>query len=353
MKESTISDQKSLKEIWADFKIQHPKVRIRDAAKELHTSEAELLATGIGESVIVLEGDFETLMKEIPQLGHVMALTRNDHVVHERKGIYKNVSFKNQVGLALGEDIDLRLFMSQWHFAFAVHENDRQSIQFFSREGEAIHKIYLTDKSNQNAYTNLITRYKANPQPNGIQVIPDNSTSATEVAALSETDLDAFRTDWLNLKDTHEFFGLLRRYNLPRQNALRYAPEGYAYPFDPAGVRQVLEDAAATETPIMVFVGNPGCIQIHTGPVKKIVMMGPWLNVLDPEFNLHLREDAIAEAWVVIKPTEDGIVTALELYDQQGKQIVQFFGKRKPGKPELEAWQQIVKRNTLPLQSLN
>jgi putative hemin transport protein len=43
----------------------------------------------------------------------------------------------------------------------------------------------------------------------------------------------------------------------------------------------------------MVFVGSPGCIQIHSGPVKNIKVMNEWLNVLDPDFNLHVREDLI------------------------------------------------------------
>lgn len=344
----TIDAPKSLKEIWADFKIQNPKVRIRDAAKELNSNEAELLATGLGESVTLLEGDFEELLKEIPKLGHVMALTRNDHVVHERKGTYKNVSFKNHVGLALGEDIDLRLFMSQWHFAFGVNENDRFSIQFFSRQGDAIHKIYLTENSDQQAYTELVAKYRATEQPAAIAVeaapVKEEKPTAKE-----EIDIAAFQNEWLNLKDTHEFFGLIRKYKLPRQEALRHAPEGHAYQFAPEDLRKVFEAAAETELPIMVFVGNQGCIQIHTGPVKKLVVMGPWFNVLDPEFNLHLREDAIDEAWVVIKPTEDGIVTGLELYSKDGEQIAQIFGKRKPGVPELEAWQQIVKNNALSL----
>lgn len=342
----TIDAPKSLKEIWADFKIQNPKVRIRDAAKELNSSEAELLATGLGETVTLLEGDLEEILKEIPKLGHVMALTRNDHVVHERKGTYKNVSFKNHVGLALGEDIDLRLFMNAWHFAFAVNENDRLSIQFFSKQGEAIHKIYLTETSNQQAYTKLIDQFRAAEQ--SITVEP-TAPLENKPAEKNEIDRAAFQNEWLNLKDTHDFFGLIRKYKLPRQEALRNAPAGYAYQFAPLDLRKVLEAAAETQLPIMVFVGNQGCIQIHTGPVKKLVVMGPWFNVLDPEFNLHLREDAIDEAWVVVKPTEDGIVTGLELYSKNGEQIAQLFGKRKPGIPELEEWQQIVKSNAQPL----
>jgi putative hemin transport protein len=93
----------------------------------------------------------------------------------------------------------------------------------------------------------------------------------------------------------------------------------------------------------MVFVPNPGCIQIHTGPVKNVQRMGTWANVLDPMFNLHLREDLIAHAFVVEKPTSEGTVTSLELYAADGSSIAWLFGKRKPGIPELESWRALAK----------
>src|SRR5690606_39710803 len=73
----------------------------------------------------------------------------SDLVVHERKGVYEKVSFKNHIGLVLGPDIDLRLFMSHWYFGFAVEENGRKSLQFFGIDGEAVHKIYLTERSEE------------------------------------------------------------------------------------------------------------------------------------------------------------------------------------------------------------
>jgi putative hemin transport protein len=92
----------------------------------------------------------------------------------------------------------------------------------------------------------------------------------------------------------------------------------------------------------MVFVGNRGAIQIHTGPVKKLVEHGTWYNVLDPKFNLHINETKIASTWVTKKPTDDGIITALELFDADGEIIATLFGKRKPGIPELELWREII-----------
>lgn len=337
-------DIADLKSRWEEFKAANPKVRIRDAARELGATEAELVATGIGNGTTRLKPEFEAILKDVESMGHVMALTRNDSVVHERKGTYLNPSFNPHIGLFVGEDIDLRIFMGPWTFAFAVTEGDRRSLQFFGKDGEAIHKIYLTDRSNRQAFDELVARYADQEQSSHLAVGPAREKGYT-FDGIDGESAARFRQGWADLQDTHDFFGLLRKYNLPRREAMRFAPEGMAYRVQPSSCRKVLQAAAETGISIMVFVGNQGCIQIHTGPVRKLFEMGPWFNVMDPEFNLHLREDAIDEAWVVIKPTIDGIVTAVELFDKDGEMIVQFFGKRKPGIPELKEWQDLVRDN--------
>ena len=98
----------------------------------------------------------------------------------------------------------------------------------------------------------------------------------------------------------------------------------------------------------MVFVGSGGCIQIHTGPVRNIQPLdtphAQWINVLDAGFNLHLRTDRVASVWVVEKPTADGVVTSVEAFDHAGELMAMFFGARKPGKPELQGWRDLVAR---------
>ena len=99
----------------------------------------------------------------------------------------------------------------------------------------------------------------------------------------------------------------------------------------------------------MVFVGSPGCLQIHTGPVQALKATPPWYNVLDPDFQLHLNEERIDPAWVVQKPTTDGRVTSLELMDENGDIIARLFGERKSGQPERDDWRSILE--ALPSQS--
>lgn len=92
---------------------------------------------------------------------------------------------------------------------------------------------------------------------------------------------------------------MTRKFGVSRTQALRLAPEGFTKKIDNAKVVNILEDASEKGTPIMVFVGNRGIIQIHTGNVKKTLWHQQWFNVMDPDFNLHLDVTRIAEAWIV------------------------------------------------------
>ncbi|UAB84953.1 hemin-degrading factor [Zunongwangia sp. SCSIO 43204] len=336
----------SLKQQWETLKEEQPQLRIRNAAQALNVSEAELLATKIGNGVTRLVNQPKEILQEIESLGKVMALTRNESCVHERKGNYLNPSIgKSPVGLFVGEDIDLRIFFMHWAFAFAVSEmargKERLSLQFFAEDGMAIHKIYLTPQSNIESYKNLVEKYKAEEQSADLEIRPFSEEK--NYKRDEEVDLAGFQKSWEELKDTHHFFGLLKKHNISRTQALKLAPSAYyADKIDKNNIVKMLEIVASKQVPIMVFVGNRGNIQIHTGDIKKTLWHQQWFNIMDPDFNLHLNMEKVENCWVVRKPTEDGIVTSIECFDDNDELIVQFFGKRKPGIPEIKEWQEVV-----------
>ena len=321
--------------------------RHRDIALSLGVTEGMLIDAHVGApdgglQAQRLRRDFPRLLSELSRAGELIALTRNPHCVHERTGVYEHLSVQGEpgreMGLALGEDIDLRLFYSHWAQGYAVREGEQQSLQFFDARGVAVHKVFTRPATQVAAWQALRLRGSDPGAP------PPRWRTETPAAAADApgVDADGFRAGWAALRDTHEFFGLLRRHGLTRRTAMHLAAPQFAQRVDRHAARVLLEGAAANGTPIMVFVGNPGVIQIHGGPIKRVAMLGPWLNVLDPRFNLHLREDAIAEAWAVRKPTVDGLVSSLELYTPDGELIAQFFGQRKPGQPERCAWRQLL-----------
>ena len=335
----------NLKQRWEELLKEQPQLRIKNAAQQLGVSEARLLATKVGENVVRLRPEFSSILLEIESLGKVMALTRNEECVHERKGVYLNGDFSSPfAGLFVGDDIDLRLFLTAWNKAFAVTEESqhgtRKSLQFFTADGLATHKIYLTPDSHEAAFDALIEKYRDENQ------LTEETESSAPQPVLekkdAEIDIVAFQKEWISLKDTHDFFGMLKKYGVSRTQALRLAPPGMAKPISKDKIVDMLTQVAKDKLPIMVFVGNRGSIQIHTGNIRKTLWHEHWFNVMDPDFNLHLDMSKIAQTWIVRKPTTDGVVTAIEVFNEMGEIIVQFFGKRKPGIPELNEWRALV-----------
>ncbi|RVU46823.1 hemin-degrading factor [Lujinxingia sediminis] len=326
------------------LKENEPTIRARRAAERLGVSEGELLASQVGQGVVRLEGDFKEMIKGFEAFGEVMALTRNASAVHEVHGRYEDISFDGQAGLVLNPMIDLRLFMWSWHHGFAVEvpfrNGVRKSLQFFDIDGTAVHKVYLTKKSDEAAWDSFVQEHTAADQTPHLEAKTKKAKDPETPDA--EIDREAFETTWRELQDTHDFFGMLREFGVTRTQAMRLAPEGYARKVSNESAVTVLEKAREQELPIMVFVGSKGCIQIYSGQVNKLVRTGEWFNVLDPAFNLHLKDGDIAQAWVVTKPTVDGDVTALEVFDKDGEVIALFFGARKPGIPEIGAWRELA-----------
>lgn len=339
-----------LKQAWDDLKASSPQLRIRDAAKKLGVSEAALLATGIGENVIRLTDNFIEQVQQFPKLGKVMSLTRNDACVLEHKGPFQKIEIHqagpNKIATVIGP-IEQRIFFAGWKFGFAVTtESPRgtlKSLQYFDKSGEAILKVYLQEKSNHEAYEEIVSKNTASDQQDELEFEAIEKPTYT---TFEDLNMEEFQADWATMKDTHDFFGMLRKHKLNRLDAVKWIGDRWAYQVDKLAVRKVLEVASETQFPIMIFAGNQGNIQIHQGKVRTIRQMGDWLNVLDPDFNMHLNEAEVETAYVVHKNTVDGYVSSLELFDATGEMVAQFFGLRKPGLPQKPAWKELMDQLT-------
>jgi len=315
--------------------------RSRDLAKELGISEAELLASHDGPEVVRLGADMAGLLQALPDLGEVMSLTRNEAAVHEKVGAFGKITVTGKTGLVLNDAIDLRLFLQHWRSAFAVEIPDekgpRRSLQIFDETGDAVIKIHLKPASDVAAFEAIRARF-ADPSPQPLEI----EAPAPEEASGQGVDAEGFRAAFRAMRDIHEFFPLLKRFGLSRHGSIGVLEAEFVRRLDPSAARSLLEKASADAVPIMCFVGNRGCIQIHHGSVSTIKLLGPWLNVLDPGFNLHLRQDLVAETWLVRKPTRHGIITSVELYAEDRSLVAQFFGVRDEQSPEDPAWRQLA-----------
>jgi putative hemin transport protein len=323
----------------------NPKMRARDLAAKLGISEGELVAASCGTTATRIDVDFMRIFPPLEQVGEVMALTRNESAVHEKIGVYDKFIGGKHAAMMLGDKIDMRMFAARWAQGFAVETRDgdtvKRSLQFFDAHGQAVHKVHARAATDIDRWNALVADLATEDQSAGMEV-----TEAPAPAIRNNVDTAELRDRWSRMTDTHQFVGLLKKLDVDRLPAIRAVGEDLAWQIDNSAVEAMLRLSAKEKLPIMCFVGNHACIQIHSGPVEDIRMMGPWLNIMDPDFHLHLRTDHITELWAVRKPTDNngvsGHVTSLEAYDADGDLIIQFFGKRIEGQDERPLWREIM-----------
>ena len=307
-----------------------------------------------GGAALPLRSEWADLLREFPRLGRIVCVTRNEAGFHERRGSFEQVDFYDRIGVVLGEEIDLRLFMEQWRYGFAVAEHGadaaaaRRSFRFFDAHGLPILTVGLLEQSNGSEYDSIVRRFMGRepaigelsppvpPPEEWLESTPDAATVA------------AFRQRWLELEDTAYFGDLLKKFHLSREQGLRLAPEGYARQVDPTALFDVLEESVRRQLRIMIFMRSSGCLQIHTGAVRNLAAERRGgggdgrVAIADGDFAFELGLEAIGSAWVVRKPTLDGDITSLELFDRLGRNVALFFGKRGRGQTEDFRWRAIL-----------
>lgn len=322
---------------------ENPKMRARDLAHKLDLAEADLVAAQVGHGTTAIAAHPDKIMPALTALGEVMALTRNASCVHEKVGTYDNYHAGEHAAMILTPEIDLRIFPSHWKHAFAVETpmqdgGVRRSVQVFDAAGDAVHKVYLREGSDLAAWDAMTSALAAGDEAQSLTLA---ERQPAEAPKSREDKLDVLRAEWDRLTDTHQFLRLCAKLKMNRLGAYRIAGAPYVRPLALDAADRMLEGVRDTGLHAMVFVGNRGCIQIHNGPVHQLREMGPWQNVMDPDFNLHLRRDHISEIWAVNKPTQRGMVRSVEAFGADGSLIFQTFPVAKEGNDHRAAWQDV------------
>ncbi|TCO71731.1 hemin-degrading factor [Rhodovulum euryhalinum] len=322
-------------------------MRSRDLADSLGVAEAEVLAAEVGAGVIRIVADPDALMPFLPGFGEAMALTRNDCAVIEKTGAYGSYTPGGDASTVRGPAFDLRIVPRHWVHGFAVEEQKggkvRRSIQVFDGAGDAVHKIYLGEDDIEAEWQALIARLRLDDQSDSLALAP---REPVEPARSAPGALDRLQAAWDRPTGAGDFLAALTGLGMNRLGAYRILGAPRARALDPSCMDALLNGLATRALRFALAVGNRGCTEIHRGPAETIKPTGPWLNILDPAFNLHLRADKVAEVWAVTRPTGNGPAMSVEAFDASGGPILRVSGVRGDDGDRISGWTDLVA--TLP-----
>lgn len=297
-----------------------PEMRSRDLAELLGISEAEYLCAWLGAGTRCISCQPEEVFPKLPAVGTLMALTRNACAVHETIGVFDRFSTYRTTAECHGDGIKTHLTSKNWVYGFSVEKlhDDRRlcSFQFFDGYGSAVHKIHTRPTSDLSVWDRIAEGLSLNADPDEIrsQLATHKASKPTRMMSVSNFEILSE-----GCKSNLEF--------------RRVSNEC---------IEQMLNAASASGLPLVCKVNSTGCLQMYEGPVTKIVTMGPWVNVMDDGFHMHLRKDHLLGTYVVSRTNGTEIRTSLEAYDPSGARVI-YFANQDDGTAENENfWQKII-----------
>jgi len=289
-----LKNYQSLKSKWEKLQSEDNKIRIRDAAKKLGTSEASLLSTEINDGVLFLNiSDYHTFLSEVLSLDKIMLLIRSDSVVHEKTISSKDIQLRdNKVFNNKSNELILEFNPTLFKYIFSQNKlhakRSLRSFQIFDIYGDAILKIYLKGK-NEIEFDNIVERYKSEYNYELQEPINHKNLEPKSIIELNSSVKEC---------------------------------ECYDYDLNENILRKVLIGSSKEQIPIQIHAIGKGTIQYHKDLIKKIVDFGPWINIIDKTFNLHAMENHLKH--VILKKHEknNDLFYHLDFFDMRNNYVL-------------------------------
>ena len=270
-----------LKDQWIKLKQQeqYKKIRIKDAADLLNVSEAELLSTTIGNNTeFIKSSNWSFFLQEISSIGEMMYLIRNDDVVHE------NITTIAKLNILDNQFIELYSNQSQTiinvlliKFAFVttaiIRGKSVHSFQLFDKSGKAIIKIYLKN-NNQSEFDAIKNKYQA-PYKYELQKLMKNQNIKNQKVHLKQ-----------NLISYINRFQNNQNYSIELMEKMKYEKSTIS-------LHNYLIKIVETKSKITIGINNGAALQTYSGYIENVIHKFNWLNIMDKNFNLHIKDENI------------------------------------------------------------
>lgn len=300
---------------WRRLRDADPLVSLPDAASRLDVVEAELVSSFCGDGVLRLDGPFGDLIRVLPELGRVRAVTRNAHATIETCGTYPAPEL-GSAGVA-GE-IGARFHPERWRHGYALDEtfapDGAAGLLFYDERGDAVHELHAEIETRRARLATLVDLFASFDQSPGDEI------------ALASPHLAKPRPEcgtWL-----------------------RQAEHARPVPVD--AVRSVLAGAVRDAVPISIAVRSSGAVHRFSGLLHEVSATPTGVTLEAPWVRARLETSRIAEVWTICAPSLDGPMTSLELLDRAARVVVSLAAARWPGRPEPEPWRRLVESLARP-----
>lgn len=317
----------ALRAAYARERAAQPQARRGDIALALGVTEGELIAAHAGlfhPALSTLRArhllpQWRRIAAALPALGVVRSITGNRWCRLENTSAARELTRRCE--LAAGDAPACTCLADAaaagaWAHGFAIEERGadgrvERSLQFFDVFGQPVAEVVLVEGSRVEAYLDIVETFSSWQLAPGL-VIPAKKPAAAPrrmpVAAFDGAGLDG----------------------------------GTATRLPNASAHQALAGAARSGLPLTLRVESRGARLSRSGALDDVQMDGPWLHARGAGHGLRLRADAIAQTWLLRRPTPTGMRHALVLLDAAGEPIASISAQADAAGSERGEWRHLM-----------
>lgn len=305
--------------------------------------------SALGDRVLRLQDEPAALLKRLYRLGDLEAGTCNRACLLCQTTSYQRLAYSSGCGVGRLRHgaVTMDVFPRQWALALAVVAPvagvRAGTLLFFDVHGALQYQLQVPGDRGRHAFEELVCamlhpEQTLLPRPQPAPVPQD--TGRVNLAALEQ--------GWSVLREPQDFTALLRRHGVRRLRAYRLVRDKFARPVSLDSVPALLTLGALRQAPLSLRCGNKGCVQRFEGVLPLPVWQGARLSLCRAgmRFNLSLRE--VASVWRVRKPSAEGVITTIELFDAAGERVLTISSGRSRGRLELPSWRALLADALLP-----
>lgn len=317
-----------LRVAYARERAAQPDARRGDVALALGVTEGELIAAHAGLfhpalstlSARHLLPQWRRIAAALPALGVVRSITGNRWCRLENTSAAQELTRRCEQ--AAGDAPACTCLADAaaagaWAHGFAIEERGadgrvERSLQFFDLYGQSVAEVVLVEGSRVEAFLDIVESFSSWQLAPGL-VIPVKKPAAAP-----------------------------RRLPVAAFDAAAVGEGGSATRLPNASTHQVLAGAARSGVPLTLRVESRGGRLSRSGALQDVRLDGPWLHARGAGHGLRLRADAIAQTWLLRRPTPNGTRHALVLLDAAGEPIASIGAEADPAGAERGEWRHLL-----------
>ncbi|MDW8158133.1 MAG: ChuX/HutX family heme-like substrate-binding protein, partial [Bacteroidia bacterium] len=139
-----------------------------------------------------------------------------------------------------------------------------------------------------------------------------------------EISVETAYQKWQSLKNYHRFDNLEFYLGNSLLEVISKLNEDLARKIPIDILAQLLLGVANKDISISYIVKNTGCTQLFRGPIRNVFVKDDWLNVKDPEFNLHVLKPQLESGYLVHVPLMHNYRLALVFFNKAREIVLEI-----------------------------